>query len=270
MFVVGVPAVAWVLPTGHTSHAAQLAAFSVEVNVPVAQSPQVRFVVALPAVSTYLPATQAVRFTHGVAAEPSSSQVPAGQVTGGFVPPLHEVPAAQGVHPGGVVLVPGVVSVVPGGQAAGAVHSKRFALRATLPDAQASHVRSSLALGALAICVPIAQVVQGLQLDWLLTVVKLPVGQPAHTWSAVAVPAFSMYEPASHVPYGEHDVELVPAEKLPAAHATQTVSLVPVATTARNVPGAQAEMGWHSVAGSKSSSNVPLSQATAADSSPAQ
>jgi hypothetical protein len=181
VFVVGVPAVLWVLPAGHTAHAVQLDAFSVEENVPLAQSPQVRFVVGLPAVSTYLPATQVVRFTHGVAGEPSSSQVPAGQATGGFVPPLHEVPAAQAVQPGAVVLVPGVVSYVPGAQAVGAVHSKRFGLRATVPGAQVAHVRSSLALGALVMCVPAAHVVQGLQLDWFCRVVKLPVGQPAHT-----------------------------------------------------------------------------------------
>jgi len=110
VFVVGVPAVFGVVPAGQVVHAVQTDAFSVEENVPVAQSPQVRLVVALPAVSTYLPATHVVRFTHGVAEEPSSSQVPAGQVTGALVPPLQEVPAGQVVQPAAVVLVAGVVS----------------------------------------------------------------------------------------------------------------------------------------------------------------
>lgn len=110
VFVVGVPAVAWVEPAWHTVHGLQLGAFSVDENIMLPQSAQVRFVVALPALSTYLPVTHVVRFTHGVAGEASSSQVPAGQVTGGFAPPLHEVPAAHGVQPGGVVLVAGVVS----------------------------------------------------------------------------------------------------------------------------------------------------------------
>ena len=110
VFEVGVPAVFGVVPAGQADQVAQLNAFSVEVNVPLAQSPQVRLVVALPAVSTYLPATQVVRFTQGVAEDPSSSQVPAGQVTGRFVPPLQEVPAGQVVQPAGVLLVAGVVS----------------------------------------------------------------------------------------------------------------------------------------------------------------
>ena len=98
------------VPAGQTVNAAQLSAFSVEEKLPLAQSAQVRLVVALPGVSTYLPATQVVRFTHGVADEPSSSQVPAGQVTGALTPPLQEVPAAQAVQPAGVRLVAGVVS----------------------------------------------------------------------------------------------------------------------------------------------------------------
>lgn len=98
------------LPAGQTVHAAQLDAFSVEVKVPVAQSPQVRLVVALPAVRTYLPVTHVVTLTQGVAAKPSSSQVPAAQATGALVPPLQVVPAAQGVQPAGVLPVAGVVS----------------------------------------------------------------------------------------------------------------------------------------------------------------
>jgi hypothetical protein len=69
-----------------------------------------------------------------------------------------------------------------------------------VPEAQAAQVRSSLALGALVMCVPAVQFVHGLQLDWFWSVVNVPVGQPAHTWSAVGVPAFSMYEPASQAP----------------------------------------------------------------------
>jgi hypothetical protein len=48
------------------------------------------------------------------------------------------------------------------------------------------------------------------------------------------------------------------------------VSLVAEETAATKVPAAQSEMGLHAVAGSKSSSKVPASQATAAASSPAQ
>jgi len=79
-----------------------------------------------------------------------------------------------------------------------------------------------------------------------------------------------MYEPASQALNGVQDAVLGPAEKVPVAQATQTVSLVVVATAARKVPAAHSEAGLHSVAGSKSSSKVPLSQATASDSSPAQ
>ena len=109
VFAVGVPAVLWVVPAGQTDQAAQLEAFSVDAKVPVAQSPQVRLVVAFPGVRTYLPATQVVRFTHGVADDPSSSQVPSGQVTGVLVPPLQNVPEAHAVQPAGVLLVAGVV-----------------------------------------------------------------------------------------------------------------------------------------------------------------
>jgi hypothetical protein len=192
VFEVGVPAVFCVLPAGQTVKAAQLGAFAVEVNVPAPQSPQVRSVVALPGVSTYLPGTQVVKVTQGVAGEPSSSQVPAGQVTGGLVPPLQEAPAAQAVQPAGVLLVAGVVWYVPGAQAAAAVHSATFGVKEPVPAAQGPHVRSSLALGALVMCVPGAQSVQGLQLVWFCSVVNVPVGHPPHTWSVVAVPGFSM------------------------------------------------------------------------------
>jgi hypothetical protein len=155
-----------VLPTGQTVQGAQLDAFSVEVKVPGLQSPQVRSVVALPTVRTYLPATQVVVFTHGVAGEPSSSHVPAGQAIGRALPPLHEVPAVHAVQPGGVLLVAGVVSWVPAGQVEGAVHSATLGVSELVPAAQAPHVRSSLALGALVMCVPEGQFVQGLQLVW--------------------------------------------------------------------------------------------------------
>ena len=112
VFVVGVPApvALRVVPTGQADQGVQLSAFSVELKVPLAQSPQVRFTVVLPGVSRYLPGTQVVIFTHGVAAEPSSSQVPAGQATGELLAPLQEVPAGQAVQPAGVLLVAGVVS----------------------------------------------------------------------------------------------------------------------------------------------------------------
>jgi hypothetical protein len=110
VFEVGVPGVLGVVPAGQTDQALQLAAFSVELKVPVAQSPQVRLVVALPAVSTYLPATQLVKGTHGVAAEPSSSQVPTAQAVAGLLPPLQEVPAAHAAQTGGALLVAGAVS----------------------------------------------------------------------------------------------------------------------------------------------------------------
>ncbi len=104
------PAAPVVVPTGQTLQDAELNAFSVELKVPAAQSPQVRLVVALPGVSKYLPATQDVMYTHGVEGEPSSSHVPAGQATGVLVPPLQSVPAAQDVQPAGVLLVAAVVS----------------------------------------------------------------------------------------------------------------------------------------------------------------
>lgn len=110
MLLVGVPAADCVVPAGHTDQVAQLKAFSVEVKEPAAQSPQVRLAVALPGVSTYLPVTQVVKFTHGVAGEPSSSQVPVGQATGVLVPPLQDVPTGHAVQPAGVLLVAGVVS----------------------------------------------------------------------------------------------------------------------------------------------------------------
>jgi len=109
-FVVGVPAAPAVVPAGQDTQALQLNAFSVEEYVPVAQSPQTRLVVVVPAVVMNLPGTQVVKLTHGVAAEPSSSQVPAMQATGALVPPLQKVPAVHGVQPGGVLTVPGVVS----------------------------------------------------------------------------------------------------------------------------------------------------------------
>lgn len=149
VFAVGVPAVFGVVPAGQTVQVAQLSAFSVEVKLPAAQSLQVRLVVVVPGVATYLPATQVVVFTHGVADEPSSSQVPAGQATGGLLPPLQEVPAGQAVQAGGVLTVAGVVSYVPGAQVIGAEHSWTFGVTEFVPAGQAPQVRSSLALGAL-------------------------------------------------------------------------------------------------------------------------
>ncbi len=119
-------------------------------------------------------------------------------------------------------------------------------------------------------CVPGAQFVHGLQLDSFCRVVYVPVGQPAHTWSVVALPATSMNEPASQVPKGEQDAEFFPAANDPAAQATHTVSLVGVPVAATKLPAAQSETGLHAVAGSKSSSKVPVAQATAAASAPAQ
>ena len=79
-----------------------------------------------------------------------------------------------------------------------------------------------------------------------------------------------MNEPASQVPKGVQDAESAPAANEPAEHATHTASLVAVAAAATKVPGAQVVAGLHSVAGSKSSSKVPASQATGSASSPAQ
>lgn len=110
LFVVGVPAVASVVPAGQEEKGVQLSALSVDEYVPLAQSPQVRSVFVVLCVRMYLPAEQVVAATQGVAAVPSSSQVPATQATGALVPPLQEVPAAQAVQPGGVLAVPGVVS----------------------------------------------------------------------------------------------------------------------------------------------------------------
>ena len=72
------------------------------------------------------------------------------------------------------------------------MHSATFGVTVLVPGAQAPQVRSSLALGALVMCVPDRQFVQGLQLLWFCSVLKVPVAQPAHTWSAVGVPGTSI------------------------------------------------------------------------------
>ena len=189
VFEVGVPARLRGARRADRPKAAQLSAFSVEVKVPVAQSPQVRFVVALPEVSTYLPATQVVRFTHGVADDPSSSQVPSGASDGGAGAALARGPGGAGGATRRGVAGRWRGFVGAGRAAAGAVHSATFGVTVLVPGAQAPQVRSSLALGALVMCVPDGQFVQGLQLAWFASVVNVPVGQPAHTWSVVALPA---------------------------------------------------------------------------------
>ena len=58
----------------------QLAALLVELYVPAVQPMQVRSVVAVPSEATAWPALQVVLLTHAVAALPSLSHVPVGQV----------------------------------------------------------------------------------------------------------------------------------------------------------------------------------------------
>lgn len=75
------------VPAAHVAHAAQLAAFVLVLNVPLAQPAQRWSVVALPGAETYCPAAQLVCDTQGVAGSPSWSQVPAAQATAGAVSP---------------------------------------------------------------------------------------------------------------------------------------------------------------------------------------
>ncbi len=86
-FALAVAGVVVVVPAGQTITALHLFAFSVEVNVPVAQAAQVRSVLVSPSATTEVPTTHVVLAMQGVPGWPSSSQVPGRHATGVVVPP---------------------------------------------------------------------------------------------------------------------------------------------------------------------------------------
>ena len=107
--VVAVPGAVVVVPAGQMMNALQVALFSTELKLPVAQAAQVRSVSVVPSAVTEVPTTQVVLLMHGVAGLLSSSQVPAAQVTGTAVPPTQELPGLQVAQVGAVDSVPGAV-----------------------------------------------------------------------------------------------------------------------------------------------------------------
>jgi len=270
VLVVAVPVVVKVVPSGQVLQTAHVRLFSTELKLPAAQSLHVRSVFVVPCVPTDLPAMHVVMLTQGVAAVPSSSQVPAGQVTGRLVPPMQEEPAAQGVHTGGADCVPATVWYVPGAQAPGAVHSARFGVSATVPAAHAAQVRSTLEEGVLVMCVPATQSVQGAQVAWFCKVENVPEAQPVQTWSTLSEPGVSTYEPGLQVVQATQLGLFFSGAKKPGAHATHTLSWATPPATATKVPAAQSDAATHSVAGSRSLSNVPAAQSTGSASPPAQ
>jgi hypothetical protein len=84
------------VPAGHVRHGEQAPRFGCAENVPLSHATHDRFAVAEPAASTRSPGAQLAHGTHPVAAMPSWSQVPWGQLAFGAEPPGHEVPASHG------------------------------------------------------------------------------------------------------------------------------------------------------------------------------
>jgi hypothetical protein len=161
----------------------------VALNVPLAQSEQVRSLVVLPAEATNLPATHVVLATQGVAGSPSSSHVSALHETSGAVLPAQYVPAAQAEHEGGVVSVAGAVCRVPAGQAPTGTHAPALMVLLYSPVAHGAQARSSEAVPESATYSPGWQSVHGSQAVALVSTLKLPEAQPSHTTSEVGVPA---------------------------------------------------------------------------------
>ena len=128
--------------------AAQLVAFSVVLNVPLAQAVHIRSVVVVPRAPTLCPGAQLVQVTHAVAALPSWSHVPGAHATFGVAAPAQWVPASHGAHTGGATGVAAAICSVPAMQASAGRQLDSLADDVYVPAAQVVHCRSITALGA--------------------------------------------------------------------------------------------------------------------------
>jgi hypothetical protein len=92
------------------------------------QAAQVRFVVALPSLTTDCPAAQSVRVAHAVAGLPSWSQVLPPQATAAVVWPAQYSPGLHVAHTGAMVLVPAALCTVPAAHMPCARHMERLGM----------------------------------------------------------------------------------------------------------------------------------------------
>ena len=221
-------------PAGHVAHAAQLMRPALAVNVPGAQSAQVRSLLAVAVALVYLPGAQGLlTATHAA------------------VPPLAEnvAPLWHGVHVLSAVAEPAAkpkpaehvahaaqlsVAVVPA-----------LALALNVPVAHAWHSRSLLAVAPAEVNEPAAHVaLTAAHASPLLTDENVePTTHGAHWRSAAAEPSADLPSPTAHLAHTAQlsvamVLALTLALKVPKAHAVHTTSLLALAAVVVNVPAA--------------------------------
>ncbi len=148
---------------------------------------------ASPALETNVPATQLVRSAHAVAGSASWSQFPAPHSTAGFAAPAQCWPAVHAVQTAGEVGVPATVCTMPGRQSPALTHMVWFGPEVYVPGGQARQVRSLTSLPGESSRSPASQVLHGVQLAALLTVLKRPLGQAPQMRSPPGAPFASTY-----------------------------------------------------------------------------
>ena len=150
------------VPAGQVCHDEQDVWFEELVNVPAVHAVHTRSFVLVPAVDTYVPATQFVIAVHddAPAAEkvfaPQDVQLPA------FVPPEY-VPAEHVVHTRSFVVVPAVDTYVPAAHVWKLVHEPASVVVENVPAPHVVHARSTEAVGVVDTYVPAAHVDQAEQ-----------------------------------------------------------------------------------------------------------
>ena len=240
-------------PAGHVAHAAQLMRPALAVNVPGAQSAQVRSLLAVAVALVYLPGAQGLlTATHAA------------------VPPLAEnvAPLWHGVHVLSAVAEPAAkpkpaehvahaaqlsVAVVPA-----------LALALNVPVAHAWHSRSLLAVAPAEVNEPAAHVaLTAAHASPLLTDENVePTAHGAHWRSDVAVPSAIMPKPTGHALHVLH--LLLPPVLLnwPGLQAEHSRSLDAVAGLLISLPAAHAALTGLQLAPLSTDENVdPTTQA---------
>jgi hypothetical protein len=117
------------------------------VYVPGEQAAHARSLVGDGRFATWLPASQSLHGTQGVAGFKSLSHVPPPHATAAAISPAQYWPAAHASQTGALVAVPAAVCTVPAGHALAERHMDWFATVVLLPVGQAAHARSLAADG---------------------------------------------------------------------------------------------------------------------------
>lgn len=139
-----------------------------------------------------------------------------------------------------------------------------------VPGGHALHTASLEALAGTLTKVPAGQTLTGVHAEALLAPLKVFTAHGVHTRSAVADGVLLTKVPGEQMAHGVHDAELGPVENCSLAQAVQLRSVVVVPSLATKVPAGQSDLATHAVAGSLSSSQVPLAQVSPGLSPPAQ